>query len=152
MAHAAKHMSSEKKGTGARRVNDLGMFFCNDQSSHSELLSPAASAHIHAALWLCCLRVPQVCRPSCQSISRPGSCRPPSATWAATRRASLCARAETAGAAAPPSTRSATAPRWSSEPWRPAWPKSGTPGTQPTGTLRSQVSRTFWAFERKKGL
>lgn len=136
MAHAAKRMSSAKKKQGqAGKLS--GDVFCNDQElSLSAALLRRFVSRSCGSLALC---VPQVCRPSCPSISRPGSCRPPSATWAATRRASLCARAETAGAAAPPSTRSATAPRWSSEPWRPAWPKSGTPGTQPTGTLRSQV-------------
>lgn len=86
------------------------------------------------------LSFPQACRPYCQSIWGPGSCRQLSATSAVMRRASLCAGTMTAGASAPWTTHSVIAPRWIWGPWKPVYCKSGIPGIWPTETLRSQVS------------
>lgn len=66
-------------------------------------------------------------------------CRRPSATSDVTRRANLCAGTMTAGAGAPPTTRSVIAPRRISGPWRPVCCKYEIPGTVPTNTSRSQV-------------
>ena len=90
----------------------------------------------------------QACRPYCQSTCGRASCRLRSATSAATRRASSCVGRGTAGVSAAQSTPGATAPRWTSEPWRPAWCTSETPGSRPTRTLRSRVSVTWFIRTR----
>lgn len=105
------------------------------------------------------LSLPQACRPCCQSIWGPGSCRRLSATSAVMKRVSLCVTTMIAGASAPPTSRSVIALRWIWKLWRPVYCKSEIPGMSPTKTLKSQVGVCFFysmavngwltAFEKK---
>lgn len=157
MACSAKHMSSveRRRKKGSSWENEIWHLviswfsvpqpsrdiYCNNQSTHSPLLLlfMPYSCFCFAPF----LSLPQVFRPYCQSIWRPGLYRQPSATSVVMKRASLCARTTTAGATVPQNTHSVIAPRWIYEPWKPVCWKSGTPGTQPTETLRSRVSVFF---------
>lgn len=65
--------------------------------------------------------------------------RRPSATWHATPRVSSCAATTTAGVDVPPSSLTATAPSWISEPWKRAFGKAGRLGSPWTMSLLSQV-------------
>lgn len=88
----------------------------------------------------------QVSRMCCQSTFGDALWRPPSAMWRATRRESCCVVTMTAGAAARPSSRTATARLLTSKPWRRASARAKTPGPIPTMSSWGQVSQMFFHF------
>lgn len=122
-------------------------------SSKGDLATAARAANLwngHAvgasgSLPETCLCSWQGCRWSCPGTCRASSSRRLSTTSAVSPRASLCARAATAGASAAWSFPSATAlaPTWT--PWRRACCASETPGGRSTRSLSNLVGQAFLA-------
>lgn len=94
----------------------------------------------------------QGCRSSYLPIYRAASSRLPSATSAVSLRASLCARAVTAGASAAQTSHSATVLSLTWRLWKTTCCTSQTPGGWPTRSLRNPVSQRYLLWPSKVGV